>query len=243
MTNINPMDGPWDFNPERIWIYRLLYPLVVTFKNNGASLGNLTPLTLVFIPILLVKDIRKRIAISRNAAQVAFAAGIALFSWITLSFTVVEVRYVLFLWFILFILVAEIIAAVTATGIASLTIMATMSTILLMGFIFIRSAFISISTYSPLDANGNPQCSDAAICGHITPINQIAKQGERVLMLSAYRYYLRTDLFACSTKNDEYTILQNLSTQNMDKFWLEGVPPRIQIYCLRRRLCRSAFEI
>ena len=221
LTKINPTDGPWDFKPETIWIYRLLYPFVVSFKNNGATLGNITPFVLVFLPILVVKKIREHIVIPKDVAQVAAAAGIALFSWIILSFAIVEVRYVLFLWFILFILIAEIIAKTSEVGNPPLRITAAMSTILLMSFILIRSMYISIATYSPLDAQGNPQCTNTAICGHIAPINETAAPDERVLMLSAYRYYLRADLLICSSKNDEYTKLQDLSTRSPDEFWLE----------------------
>jgi len=220
VTGINP-DGPWDFKPEVIWIYRLLYPFVVTFKNTGASLGNITPLILVFLPTLAVSDIRKGISSQKAVWQLVIPAAIALASWVILSFAIVEVRYVIFLWIILFIPVAEIAARAIETENVFVKTTVTSSILLLMTFVLVRSAFISIFTYSPVDEQGNPQCFDNTICGHFATINKSADPGERVLTLSAFRYYLRTDLFVCSTNHKEYKVLKGLTTQNMEEFWLE----------------------
>ena len=221
VTNINPVEGPWDFKAETIWIYRLLYPVIVTFKNSGASLGNITPLVLVFLSTVVVRDIRRHVIFQKDALRLAISAGVTLFLWVFLFFTVVEVRYVIFLWIILFILIAEIAARVFEAKNTLLGNAAVWWTILLMGFILVRSAYISLSTYSPVDSQGNPQCSASDVCGYITAINETASPGERVLTLSAYRYYLRTDLFACSTRNNEYKILQELTAGSTEEFWLE----------------------
>jgi hypothetical protein len=39
--------------------------------------------------------------------------------------------------------------------------------------------------------------------------------------LSAFRYYLRTDLFACSTKHEEYQELRDAAQIGPEAFWLE----------------------
>ena len=220
VTGINP-EGPWDFKPEVIWIYRLLYPFVVTFKNTGASLGNITPLVLVFLPILAVREIRKNIILQKEAWQLIISAAIALISWVILFFAIVEVRYVLFLWIILFIPVSEIVARAFVTKNILLKNTAIWAVVLLMGFSLMRSAYISTFTYSPVDGKGNPQCFDNTVCGHFAAINKTADPGERVLTLSGYRYYLRIDLFSCSTNHTEYETLKDLSAQNADIFWLE----------------------
>lgn len=170
VTDINPTDGPWDFNPTTIWIYRLLYPLVVTFKNSGASLGNITPLVIIFLPALSITKIRKRLAIQRKAFQVYLAAGTVLLLWVVFFFTVVEARYVIFFWIILFIPVAEIIAGLFESESVLLRGTAVSWTVVLMSFILIRSIFISISTYSPLDAQGNPRCFDSVLCKEFAAI-------------------------------------------------------------------------
>jgi len=81
--------------------------------------------------------------------------------------------------------------------------------------------YISIATYSPLDNQGTPQCFDNEVCGNFTATNKVANPGDRVLTLGAYRYYLRKDLFTCSTDSNEYKVLQNLSTKSVDAFWTE----------------------
>jgi hypothetical protein len=221
VVNINPVEGPWDFKAETIWTYRLLYPIIVTFKNSGASLGNITPLALVFLSTMAIPGIRKRVIFQKDTVQLAISACVTLFLWVFLFFTVIEVRYVLFLWIILFILIAEIAAKTFEMENSLLGNAVAWCTVLLMSFILVRSIYISLSTYSPVDSRGNPQCSNSDVCGYIAEINETASPNERVLTLSAYRYYLRTDLFACSTMNVEYKIFQGLTAGSIEEFWLE----------------------
>lgn len=220
VTKIDPANGPWDYNPNIVWIYRLLYPFVVTFKNSGASLGNISPLVMAFLPALAIKEVHKRITLSREASQLYITTGLVLMLWIVLFFTVVEARYVIFLWIILFIPIAEIIAGTFESQSAILRRTSIIWVALLLSFILIRSAYISTSTYSPIDKHGNPHCFNNALCDQVSSINEIAGPGERVLALSAFRYYLRTDLFACSTNHIEYKMLINLPPQNAEEFWL-----------------------
>jgi hypothetical protein len=42
-------------------------------------------------------------------------------------------------------------------------------------------------------------------------VSHAASPGVRVLVLHAYRYYLRSDLFACSSEVDEYPPLEKLA--------------------------------
>ena len=219
LTNINPTAGPWDYKPESERLQKYLYLFVITFKNSGASLGNITPLVIVFLPALAMQDTRKKLKSHKEANRLAISAGLTLLVWIILIFSVVEVRYVLFLWVILFIFVAEIISGILEIQNSTLRGTTLSSIFVLLGFILIRSVYISFSTYSPLDMQKNPHCFDNVLCNHFTPINEIASKGERVLTLSAFRYYMRTDLFACSTTMDEYRELRELSYGTTESFW------------------------
>lgn len=221
VSRINPSAGPWDFDPNTIFLARLFYPLVVTFKNNPQSLGNISPLFIAFLPAIGMKRIRNNLVFSKEFKQLLFASIFTLVLWIISFFTIVEIRYVFFLWLILYMPVAEITAMIwtdenrlvrnTVSGLVITTL----------SFMLLRSINISFSGYSYIDNAGAPQCSDTPFCEYLKPINEQANQGDRVLTLGAYRYYLRPDLFTCSTNHSEYAALHDLSYKNMDAFWLE----------------------
>ena len=221
ISNINPKNGPWDFKPTQILVFRLLYPLVVTFKNSPQSLGNISPLYIAFMPMLLSANIRKRIQYSSETIQITTAAFITLISWIFLFFTITEIRYVMFLWVILFIPFAEIIEATLNVGNLLFRATGEILIIILLIFIVVRSMYISVVSYSQIDQNGNPQCFDIASCNYLKPINLTALPGDRILTFGADRYYLRSDLFACSTTNVEYQVLKELTYKNIEAFWEE----------------------
>jgi hypothetical protein len=221
LTAINPTNGPWDYKPENEWINKLLYPLVVTFKNSGASLGNITPLVVMFLPSLAFRNIRVEAGMHKQALQLVTSAGLTMIAWILTIFSVVEVRYAMFLWILLFFPIAEIIACAIKIGTATVKGLAVCSIFVLISFIIIRSLYISLSTYSPIDSWKNPNCFDRDNCLIIKTINDAADEGARVLTLSGMRYYLRNDLFACSTNRDEFTIFQRMNPGDEEIFWLE----------------------
>ncbi|MBE0670554.1 MAG: hypothetical protein IH588_08205 [Anaerolineales bacterium] len=221
MTNINPSTGPWDYDPNTILLSRILYPFVVTFKNNPQSLGNISPLFVAFLPAVLMKNVRSKLVFPGILKPLILAAIFTLTLWIFSFFTIIEIRYVFFLWIIIYIPMAEIIAMAlrdenqlmknTTGGLLVITL----------SFMILRSVNISFSAYSYIDASGTPQCSNTPFCEYLKPINNLAHQGDRILTLGAYRYYLRPDLFACSTNHNEYALLQELSHSDMDAFWHE----------------------
>jgi hypothetical protein len=84
-----------------------------------------------------------------------------------------------------------------------------------------RTTTIAVGTYSPVDASGQAHCYDIGFCTFLDPLNAQAGAGERVFVLNAYRYYLRPDLFACSSRAEEYPQLESLAQHNSPKFWEE----------------------
>ena len=221
VSNINPSVGPWENSQERIILFRLLYPIAVTFINTPQSLGNITPLFLAFIPIILIPTIRKRLPINEDFRILLISSSTTLLIWIFLFFTVLEIRYVMFLWIIIFIPVAKIAAAAAEDEDHLISVASNGLIIIFLSFIMLRTTYISIDSYSPLDKQGNPQCEKSRFCEYLLPINSLASPGDRVLTLSAFRYYLRTDLFACSTGHQEYRALQTASATSDLDFWEE----------------------
>ncbi len=210
----------WSFNPNEIWVFRFLYPFVVTFINSPQSLGTISPLFLAFFPGIFIKDIREKLFAQKTLMHLTAMAIITLLLWIMIFFTVVEIRYVLFLWIVLFLPLAAIAEKILSFNDSTGKTMKLMLIIVLL-FVNFRIAYISLDTYSPINADGNPQCYNNIFCGFLKSINENAGKGDRVLTMNAYRYYLRSDLFACSTKADEYRAIRQASLKSPSLFWEE----------------------
>jgi hypothetical protein len=221
LSRVNSSVWHYSYDPKDIWIYRLLYPFVVTYINSPQSLGNISPVFVAFIPSLFLVGIRKSVKLSEDVIVLSIIATITLILWIALVYMVVEIRYVLFLWVILFLPASIIMDKVLQIEDRVFSCILNLYLAALLLFIMVRVFFISISTYSPIDDSHSPQCYDSLLCEFIRPINQVASDGERVLALNAYRYYMRPDLFACSSKADEYILLQKASLDGANEFWEE----------------------
>ena len=219
-SKVSTSGWQWSFNQNEIWVFRALYPFVVTFLNSPQSLGTISPLFLAFLPGIFIKDIRKDIFAMTPLIKLTVITIVTLLLWITLFFTVVEIRYVFFLWLILFMPLAVVAEKVLNLKDNSSNILELMLIITLL-FVNFRVVYISLDSYSPLDKQGNPHCYDHLFCDYLKPISDSAAQGERVLTLNAYRYYLRSDLFACSTRADEYVSIRNASLKGPEIFWEE----------------------
>jgi len=215
-------DWQWQFDPDILNTLRLLYPLTVTFFNSPQSLGTISPLFVGFLPFLAFSKIRSRLTLSKELISILLPAFITLILWLILFFTVVEIRYVFFLWVIFFLVGAKIMEAALQAlpKPENLAAQALIAGLLL--FISIRTLVISIATYSPIDSSGQAHCYDLDFCTFLEPLNQSAPPGARVLALHAYRYYLRPDLFSCSSQAHEYEPLQDLAQTNPSGFWEEA---------------------
>ncbi len=220
-ATVDPAKWQWAFDSEQLLAARLLYPFTVTFFNTAQSLGNISPLFVAFLPVVLVRKYRSKIELTKPAYNLLITAIITLALWVFLFFTVLEIRYVFFLWIILFIPIAQIMAVLLENQGGFFGTILHTTIIGFMLFIGLRVVFIAIDSYSPTDREGNPQCYDSPFCQYLRPINDFAPEGARVLTLGAFRYYLRSDLFACSPTHENYRMLRELSNKNPETFWRE----------------------
>ncbi len=211
----------WQFDPSLLNTLKWLYPLTLTFFNTPQSLGNLSPLFVGFLPLLLLPAVRRNVSLSPQMRALLFAALLTLLAWVTFFFTVVEIRYVLFLWILLFLPAGQVIESASEHSGRFLQpfLRPLMATLLM--FLGLRTLAIALDTYSPIDVDGWAHCYDSALCTFFEPVNQTASPGERVLVLNAYRYYLRPDLFVCSSRSNEYPALQELAQKDSPEFWVE----------------------
>lgn len=205
--------------PGELWLARILYPFTVTFFNSPQSLGTITPLVATFIPFFFQKRTLQEFLRCGRLKTLALISLFLLLAWIAFNFMVVEIRYVFFLWVLVFLAAAEMVS-VSLEGMppARYRLFST-AIILTLIYIIARTVFVSVDAYSPVDRNGAPQCNDSAFCDYLNPINKTAAPGERVLVFSAFRYYLRPDLFACSSKAEEYHEIRGALEISSDEFW------------------------
>jgi len=213
----------WPFYPD-LWLkFRLviLYPFALTYMPVFDMLGHISPLFLGFLPFSLLIEERYR-KIPNELKFIAFSAAITLFLWISVfgSIYILEIRYVLFLWFLLFLFVAQLLdSAIQSSVIAKAGSQIILVTLLLI--MIIRVLLISLATYSPISKDGTPHCLDLPMCSFFNSINVQASPGDRVLVLSPFRYYLRPDLFSCASSGGDYLKLEEAALQSPEKFWAE----------------------
>ncbi len=217
--DVNASTWQWQFDPSFLNKLRLLYPLSVTFFNSEQSLGNISPLFIGFLPFLLVASVRRNVHFTPLKRQLLVCTLFTIFLWLLFFFTVIEIRYVMFLWILLFLLLAEIIDSALKNIHRAVSPFLRALTLLLLIFIFVRVMLIALTTYSPIDQNGQAYCYDTHYCTFFESINQLAEPGERVLSLHAFDYYMRPDLFACSSRATEYTELMEPVRQDPEAFW------------------------
>lgn len=213
-------DWQWQFDPATLTTLRLFYPLTVSFFNSPQSLGTLSPLLVGFLPFALMKDLRRNLFKSPSLQSLTVPALLTLTTWVALFFTIVEIRYVFFLWILLFLVVACWLETLLTPGLLLMRPIFSSLIVLTLAGAGFRILLIAAETYSPQDSTGNAHCTTLHFCTFFDPLNQDATPGERILALNAYRYYLRPDLFACSARAEEYPQLEALAQKNSGEFWV-----------------------
>ncbi len=94
---------------------RFLYPLTVSFLNSPQSLGTISPLVIGLLPFLLIAEIRRNVHLEPAIRHLLYAVVITLAVWVYLFITVVEIRYVMFLWILLFLPMALLLESAQKT--------------------------------------------------------------------------------------------------------------------------------
>ncbi len=219
---LDASEWQWQFDPKNLIYYRIFYLFAITILNSPQSLGNITPLVAATIPFFFSKRVRENLSFSTALYRITISAVATLLLWIVLIFTVVEIRYVFFLWILLFIPFSLVIESIVnySYEIHASTLKIVLHILLI--YMGIRAIFISFATYSPLDKTGRANCYDQLSCAFLEGVNNSALPGDRVMALNAHRYYLRPDLFVCSSRADEYLPLQELARKNSPDFWVEA---------------------
>ncbi|MEJ5241523.1 MAG: hypothetical protein WHS87_10035 [Anaerolineales bacterium] len=220
-SKINGDLWQWQFDPEILTFLKFIYPFTITFFNTPQSLGNISPLFVGFLPFLLSRSVRHQLYFSHQVRALLWSVLLTLIVWVVLVFTVVEIRYAWFLWMLIFAIFGKLIEISLDNSKKFVRAFLYPSIGLLLFFLGARTAIIAIYTYSPIDSSGQAHCYDVLSCTFFQPINDIAALGDRILVLNGYRYYMRPDLFACSSRAEEYYNLERLARLNSADFWSE----------------------
>lgn len=220
--NLDHGDWQWMFDPANLPIYRIFYPLTLTFFSTPQSLGTISPLFVGFLPFVFIRSIRNKLHISHDTQLIIFSSIITLLPWVWFFFTVVEIRYVLFIWLLMFLPVAQLIDVVIRYSGSLIQPIIKPLLVILLTYTGLRLMGIFINTYAPIDDKGQPHCYDVNICTFIDVVNRSAAPGSRVFVINSYRYYLRPDLFVCSSRSEETKLLGALALQDSPDFWVEA---------------------
>lgn len=191
-------DQVW-YGPDTINRIRLTLPLALTFGDYWAQIGNLTPLVLMFSPLILLLPKPRRLYES-PLIVLGIAALVGLACWFIYRPAVFAPRY--FLGCLLLLVLptskgAEIFSQTDKTN--NIFILATtVITILSMGLYYSSHIFLPKQTFD-LIVNKQPDCEfDPVQCEITNHINLIVAPGERIFTNDSYRYWLRSDLIQCA---------------------------------------------
>jgi hypothetical protein len=200
----------------------LSYPLALTFGNYWAQFGTLSPLVLAFAPMLawLPRPVAWR---DSRLGALGWSAAIGLALWVILFPSIFMPRYFLATLLLLGIPVAAAADGMTrqpgtlslvVAGAVGLTLAATPLHTYKLFPIFSPARTLSASIAAESDCR---QLTGqwTSYCEAHTAINGAAAHGERVLLLSYYRFWLRPDLLqAANSSGDRFDVSRYKET-----FW------------------------
>lgn len=210
------------FNPETTQHIVLTYPLLLIFGDYWAQYGNMSPLMLAFLPLALLMPWSER---PRNGpiAALSVAALTGLLAWIAIFPSVPMPRY-----FLATLLLPAVPIGWVAERFSRLNklanyivTLAMLLTILIFfkswrGEIFpIRNAFQYLFTVQTEKAFTKTELFSYNV---YEALNNTAKPGARVFLLSYYRFWLRPDLIQCSNRTSEDI---KYDAKDPNKFWLQ----------------------
>lgn len=199
----------------------LTYPLALTFGSYWAQYGDISPLVLAFLPLLLLLK-KPRSLVSSPLAAITAAALIGVLSWIVVRPSILAPRYIL-ATLLLFILPAARAAEYVSKNdskprLLTVSLMgATGITLAAVGLYFLSIIFFPANTYHYLIGKLSECGRDSNYCDAMTAINNDALAGDRVFMATYMRYWLRPDLIQCASNQQEAGEFLQRST--MDERW------------------------
>lgn len=213
------LDSAW-FASKTVRRLILTYPFALTYGNYWAQFGNLSPLVLAFLPLLLVSRQPTRWVNSKVAA-VGVASCAGMFCWLVAMPSIFMPRY-----FLATVIMLSIPAAAAAESFSLRNRW--------LGVLVVAAALVS-TALAPINANASfPTFQPGNVLQHLLDpdepssvgplmaryadmhkaVNQRAGVNDRVYLWTHYRYWLRSDLLRKANTDDE-----NKVGRSVDVFW------------------------
>jgi len=192
------------YGPDTIQRIRLSLPFALTFGDYWAQIGGITPLVLMFVPLLFFLP-KPRHLLKNPLVTLSIASLAGLTCWFIFRPATFAPRYFLGCLLLLILPTSKAAEYFSSQGNTNRRLISTAAllTILAMGLFYSTNVFLPKQTFEllvkqELDCELNPiQCE---ISNHI---NKRLKPGERIFTHDAYRYWLRTDLIQCALTTSE----------------------------------------
>jgi len=197
-------DQSWN-GPETTRRILATLPFSLTFGDYYAQFGNLSPLFLMFLPLIFLTPKPKYI-FKNQAVIITLSTLIGLTIWFIFRPTVFAPRYFMACLLILSIPIAGSAEYLTLGKSRFFKIMIPATTILVLlssGLYNLNKVFFPKETFKYLTGRMS-ECDKALdYCSALNQINQTTKPGDRLFTDTVFRYWLRTDLIECAlTKNE-----------------------------------------
>lgn len=191
----------------------LILPFALTFGDYWAQMGNLSPLVLMFIPLIFFIPKPKNL-LQSPIIIITSATILGLFCWFSLQPFTFAPRYFMACLLLLIIpasFSAELFALQNKT-ILRLIIFVVSLIILLTGLYYLNHVFLVKKTYQ-LISGQIPNCQiDPNHCSITSIANDSLESGERLFANDNFRYWLRPDLIQCGLTTEETKSYLNLHT-------------------------------
>jgi len=209
------------FSPETTRRIVLTYPLVLTYGNYWAQLGNISPLLLAFLPLALLPPYLQK-PWNGPVAALATAALAGLVIWVMLFPAVPMPRYFLATLILLIVPASWAAERFSLRGRISAHVVWAATLLILLLFYKVYSSFFfnwkdAYRNVVSEQVEGIPSGSEVDSYPVYRSLNQIAEPGARVFTLTYFKFLLRPDLIQCATRASESPTPSDV--ENPESFW------------------------
>jgi len=203
-------------------IHRILltYPLALVFGTYAGQYGNISPLVLAFLPLVLLRPNKLNIY-STKLGQLTFAALLGITVWVLVQPAVFAPRYTLATLLLFFLPTAQAAEFISLQKekhpLPNLGIIFCMVfTGVMLAATFSNLVFFPSTTARYLSGKLSECGRDPYYCKTLKTVNNISDNGDRIFINIRQRYWLRPDLIQClltTTEIETFNKLANAEAQ------------------------------